>query len=205
MARPRFQRLSGAQQDEILDAALREFAAHGFGGASLNRIIGAARLSKGAMYYYFDGKQDLYAEVLRRQLERLLQHGEPLVVPDGTDADGFWDAVEEYYRRLVRSMGHEPETGALLRDWLTGAASPALRAAQHDAEQSMMPWLMRLLAAGQGVGAVRTDLPAELLLAAALGLGQAMDTWLISREPAPMGGADEVHVLIDMMRRALQP
>ena len=46
MTRPRFHRLAIAQQERILDAALREFAAHGFGDASLNRIIAAAGISK---------------------------------------------------------------------------------------------------------------------------------------------------------------
>jgi len=28
--------------------------------ASLNRVIDAAGISKGSMYYFFDGKEDLY-------------------------------------------------------------------------------------------------------------------------------------------------
>ena len=60
-----------AQQQAILRAALDEFAAHGFHDASLNRVIDAAGISKGSMYYYFDGKEDLYAHVTRVELERL--------------------------------------------------------------------------------------------------------------------------------------
>ena len=60
-----------AQQQAILRAALDEFAAHGFHDASLNRIIDAAGISKGSMYYYFDGKEDLFAHVARVEFERL--------------------------------------------------------------------------------------------------------------------------------------
>ena len=52
-------------------AALDEFAAHGFHDASLNRIIEAAGISKGSMYYYFDGKEDLFAHVTRIEFEHL--------------------------------------------------------------------------------------------------------------------------------------
>ena len=65
MPRPRFHKLPPAQQQAILGAALDEFATRGFSAASLNRIIEAAGISKGSMYYYFDGKEDLYAHVAR--------------------------------------------------------------------------------------------------------------------------------------------
>ena len=45
------------QQETILRAALAEFAAHGFADASLNRIIEAAGISKGSLYYYFDTRR----------------------------------------------------------------------------------------------------------------------------------------------------
>jgi AcrR family transcriptional regulator len=51
MVRPRFAKLPQTQRDAILRAALDEFAAHGFHDASLNRVIEAAGISKGSMYY----------------------------------------------------------------------------------------------------------------------------------------------------------
>ena len=78
MVRPRFAKLAPEQQQAILRAALEEFAAHGFHDASLNRVIEAAGISKGSMYYYFDGKEDLYAYVTRTELERLFAGLGPL-------------------------------------------------------------------------------------------------------------------------------
>jgi AcrR family transcriptional regulator len=204
MSRPRFHRLDPAQQNVLLDAALREFAAHGFASASLNRNIESAGVSKGAMYYYFDGKEDLYADVIRRQLERLLENGGALPVPTAHDANEFWETIEGHYLRLMRSLIATPETGTLLRDWLTGPAAPALRDAQHEAERATMPWLIQTIEAGQRAGAVRTDLPVDLLVAVALGMGQAMDTWLISRPSSESDLSAAVHSLIGMMRRALE-
>lgn len=203
MARPRFHRLPTEQQEALLDAALEEFAAHGYGGASLNRIIAAAGVSKGAMYYYFDSKVDLYADVIRRQLERLFESSGPIPVTDAADPEGFWDAIEQAYLRLMALMAETPTTTALLRDWLTGAASPALREAQRNAERATLPWLEDTVAAGRRIGAIRTDLSADFLIAVALGMGQAMDTWLITQPPAETELAPHIHALIDMMRRAL--
>lgn len=205
MSRPRFHRLTADQQNAILDAALGEFAARGFGEASLNRIIDAAHISKGAMYYYFDGKEDLYGEVIRRQIERLLQRGGPVPVPGATDSDAFWASLARDYGRVMLVLMQDPVAGALLRDWLTGTGSPSLRAAQDDAEQALMPWLLQTVAAGQRLGAVRTDLPTELLIAVALGLGQAMDTWLIAHPPAPHELDAAIGTVMALLRRALEP
>ena len=61
-----------------MQAALDEFATHGFHDASLNRVIDAAGISKGSMYYYFDGKEDLYAYVAQRGLAGLFERVGPL-------------------------------------------------------------------------------------------------------------------------------
>ena len=64
MPRPRFEKLPVEKQEQILEAAAKEFTAHGYDGASLNRILEEAGISKGAAYYYFDDKADLYATKL---------------------------------------------------------------------------------------------------------------------------------------------
>ncbi|MBL8975425.1 MAG: TetR/AcrR family transcriptional regulator, partial [Myxococcales bacterium] len=70
MPRPRFATLAPDRRAAILAAAAAEFAAHGIDGASYNRIIARAAVSKGAMYYYFDDKQDLLRAVLDDASER---------------------------------------------------------------------------------------------------------------------------------------
>ena len=204
-ARPRFSKLPPAQQDAILNAALNEFAAHGYREASLNRIIEAAGISKGSMYYYFDGKEDLYAQVIREQVEELIRRGGPFPVPEAEHPDAFWAILADYYLRVMRMLTASPTTAALLRDWLTAPSAPPLRDAQQDAEQAMVPWLTGTVAAGQRAGAVRTDIPFDLILAVVMGLGQAMDTWLITQPPEEADLAGNVQTLMNLMRRALEP
>src|SRR6516165_8337004 len=72
MPRPRFQRAPVEKREAVLDSAAKEFAAHGYEDASVNRILLAAGFSKGAFYYYFDDKADLAAAVLEREATRYL-------------------------------------------------------------------------------------------------------------------------------------
>ncbi len=48
----------------ILDAAKAEFAAHGLGGARVDRIAANADANKRMLYYYFGNKDDLFLAVL---------------------------------------------------------------------------------------------------------------------------------------------
>ena len=54
---------------QILDAALEEFAEHGFRGATIKRIAQRARLrSQALIYWYFPAKEALFEAVLGQQL-----------------------------------------------------------------------------------------------------------------------------------------
>lgn len=205
MPRPRFHKLPTEQQQAILRAALEEFSAHGFNAASLNRIIDAAYISKGSMYYYFDGKEDLYAHVARVELGRLLEAAGPFPVPAAREPDAFWTTLTEYYLLIMGSLASSPKLAALARGWITASASPALQQAQKEMEAVLMPWFKQALAAGQRARAVRKDVPMGLLIAIVFGMGQAMDMWLMTQ------GLDErtlrklAPIFIGMIRKALSP
>ncbi len=48
------------KRDRIINAALDEFAKVGFEKGSTNNIVKAAGISKGSLFHYFSGKQELY-------------------------------------------------------------------------------------------------------------------------------------------------
>jgi AcrR family transcriptional regulator len=68
--RPRLDQVA-AIDDQLLTFALREFVEHGYGAASLNRLIAAAGLSKTTLYSRFSSKEKLFAAVMRQQIDRL--------------------------------------------------------------------------------------------------------------------------------------
>lgn len=72
MSAPRAQPDQLAEPDrrnQILDAALEEFAAHGFRGATIKRIAQRAKLrSQALIYWYFPAKEALFQAVLGQHL-----------------------------------------------------------------------------------------------------------------------------------------
>ena len=54
--------------ERIMDAALQEFAEHGFAGARVDRIAKRAECNKQLLYYHYGGKEELWREVLSKQM-----------------------------------------------------------------------------------------------------------------------------------------
>ncbi len=62
---------SAEKREAILEAAEGVFAEAGLEGASLRAVASAAGYTPAALYFHFDSKEALYAEMLGRTLERL--------------------------------------------------------------------------------------------------------------------------------------
>jgi AcrR family transcriptional regulator len=67
-----------ARRAQILEGAAQAFARYGYDGATVARLEEATGLSRGAIFHYFDGKKDLFAEVavdVNRRFVDVIQSG----------------------------------------------------------------------------------------------------------------------------------
>ena len=107
-----------ARREQILDAALRVIADHGFRGASIKRIAAQAGLKSPALiYWYFRDKDQL--------LEALLHHVAPLL-DQVAAAEPLLDEPPERVLRVIANgflgMVHQPVTARLMRVLLSESA-----------------------------------------------------------------------------------
>jgi hypothetical protein len=122
----------------------------------------------------------------------------------------FWGAGFEVAERMgivpeLTTLAAFPRLAALIRNWIAVSGNPVLEQAQQDLEETVMPWIEEVLTAGQAIGAVRTDLPPGLLIAVVAGMGQAMDTWLLTQQLNDADLPPLIGHLIAMIRRAVEP
>ncbi|MCB9663599.1 MAG: TetR/AcrR family transcriptional regulator [Alphaproteobacteria bacterium] len=178
MPRPRFDKLDPERRREVLEAAAREFAAHGYHEASLNRVQAELGLSKGGFYYWFDDKEDLF-------LATLVDRAAPFdalvagFLTEVADAAAFWARVEELVRTGMAVVGEDPVALGLFQAAmaLSPQSSPRLAAWWAEGLQATRA----VLEAGQAAGAVRTDLDLDLLASVVFSMGEALDRWLVGR------------------------
>lgn len=60
----------GTRREEILEAAMKCFSKKGYHGTRMDDIIKASGLSKGAIYWYFKGKRDIFIFLIEQHLQK---------------------------------------------------------------------------------------------------------------------------------------
>ena len=61
------------RRDEIKQAAIQVFSEHGYHAAKVSQIVKAVGVAQGTFYLYFEGKEQIFAEILDDFLEMLVQ------------------------------------------------------------------------------------------------------------------------------------
>lgn len=205
MPRPRFEKLTEDKREQILEAAAKEFTAYGYENASLNRILEEAGISKGAAYYYFDDKADVYTTTLLHYLEELLANI-PFDVSRLT-AKNFWSEVATVYRYQFTHYYERPWVFGIAKSG--GPASMETLAERPMAAvwESVQSLLIQLVQRGRDLGVMRDDLPDELLQALVIAVDVAHDRWLFAHwtEMSPTDIDVAAQRIADMLRRLLEP
>ena len=62
----RRQQYSASTKRALVDVAEELFTEHGYAATSLDAIVAGARVTKGALYHHFSGKQALFEAVFER-------------------------------------------------------------------------------------------------------------------------------------------
>lgn len=109
----RRQQYSASTKRALIDVAARLFTEHGYAGTSLDEIVAGARVTKGALYHHFTGKQALFEAVFVK-VESDSAKAIRRAVRDNADPwkqalsglRAFLDVVQEPgYRRIVIQEG----------------------------------------------------------------------------------------------------
>jgi len=171
---PRYHRLPEERQQQILRTARGHIARSGASGASYNQIIADCGISKTSAYHYFDGRDDLIAEVTRDSLGRVLDALGPWR-PAKTPAT-FWKRLRGTADNLRDFVAAAPDHLAVLKE----SYSSGTLAMEHGDESSALDWIDALLDNGAALGVVRHDVDRGLLRLATLALFRAIDAWALS-------------------------
>jgi len=156
-------------RERLLEVALRQFAAGGFAGATVDQIVAAAHVNKRMVYHYFGSKEDLYCAVLELMYERLAQLDEALFPLAGDPATVIREIVRIYFRFLRDN----PDLVQLLLWENLQKGKYMERIAQRSERVSKSPmlgYLEKITEAGMAAGAFRRDLNIKHLLINLIGL-----------------------------------
>ena len=143
---------------QIIDIATQEFVEKGLAGARIDEIAG--RSTKRKIYYYFEGKDDLYRAVLERAYSRVRESEATVDLESGTAAQALRRLIEHD----VRYHSQHPELVRLVMNENIHRAEH-LRQIEGIAQgnRSVIDILTRLIARGVAEGCFREGInPVEL-------------------------------------------
>jgi AcrR family transcriptional regulator len=201
----RFLKLELEKQERILTAAAEQFADHGYDGASLNHILTAAGLSKGAAYYYFEDKADLFRTICHRYWEQVQSM---LLMDIGQlEASSYWPEMLALGRRVFEFHLSSPWALAAGKAMMRLHADARPNPIIDEMAKPLIDWMKAWLAQGQLVGTIRTDVETELLIAWVMALDSVSDSWMMARwQPEAREEMEKMAFKnIDCWRRILQP
>jgi AcrR family transcriptional regulator len=162
-------------REQVIAAAARVFAKRGFHGTSLDAIAEDAGYSRGAVYYNFADKEELFLELLdRRCAERAQDLRELFADVDEGDVAATSRQAEVAAQHALDAMTGDPEWRALYLEFLAHAArDPAFRRRFGRRTQEMRSALEDVVVQRTGPFADALDMEPEQLAVVidALGTG----------------------------------
>jgi AcrR family transcriptional regulator len=158
----------GTARRRILDAALAEFHDRGYEGTSLQAVAKRAGLTKGAIYWSFRDKQDLFLALVHEQLdvpaEKLMR-----IAEDAPSEVETAPLVSQGVAELIRD---QPAVLLLMFEhWSLATRDPKLRGGFIRRQSELRGAMARALEARHATTGVPLTYPAERLATGILCLG----------------------------------
>jgi AcrR family transcriptional regulator len=192
-------RKPAAQQFDTLrviqDSAFELFGRYGYDGVSVGDIAAATKLSKGALYWHYRGKEALYLDCLRR-LHALFDRY--MFEPMRAESEGV-NAILALFRGMENLLQDPSVNNGVAGFWLvpSGPGTEAFAEEQRAFERRSVKIIEGALRLGVEQG--RFDLAGDLeeFARAVLAIGEAVILPLRNQTP------DEVRHILSVLARTL--
>lgn len=178
-------RLNKTQQQDtrrkILDSAARIFSEKGYYGSVVDDIVKASGTSKGAVYFYFQSKEQIFLSLVETYVGTVAQELQAAV----HRSRGLMAQVEAAVATLVRSFqAHRPLAKIVLIDWpAAGAEFQGKRIAlKAMLVEVLRGYLDRAVQDGK-IASQDTELAAYVWIGA---ISEVVVRWLSTGKPSPL-------------------
>ncbi len=156
----------------ILAEATRLFAEKGFLGTPVQEIVDVARVTKGALYYYYSSKDELLYEIYHRVIQKELTTLDRVLAMDRSPYDTVEALITDV---MLTTAAHRDDVTIFLRE-MHRLSPEKLKAVRRDRRRYHVAF-RGVIERGQGSGEFRSDVSAELVVIGFFGLVHHYYTW----------------------------
>lgn len=112
---------------EILDCAAQCFMEMGFQGTSIDDVARRLGATKGRIYYYYPSKANLFFDVHREGMDRLMKAVQSVMVPGARGADTLLAMIEAHALTMMQNIAYEAVVVQGVHMHRLGATTPEQR------------------------------------------------------------------------------
>jgi AcrR family transcriptional regulator len=184
-------------KERLLRVATRLFARHGFEGTSVQDIVDAAGVTKGAMYHYYGSKDDLLYEVYHQLLTMQMSHLTDIAKGSGTAEERLRGAAIDVVESSLANLDE------LIVFFRSLHMLPDDRQTQVRAERRAYHDIFRgLVEEGMAGGVFRTEVSADVIVHYFLSAVNQLGSWFRPDGPltARQVGEQYAELLLGGMR-----
>jgi AcrR family transcriptional regulator len=164
--------------EKLARVSVELFATQGYAQTSVQQIVDAAGVTKGALYHYFRSKDDLLFDIYDRILSLQREHLDEIVARGLPPEQTMRLACEDV---LVTSIEWMNEGATFFRS--QHMLSPERQAEVKRRRREYNDAFERVLATGQRTGVFRTDIPDAVLIAHFFSDVHYLSQWYSPRGP----------------------
>ena len=107
--------VSAERKEQIYQAALACFGRKGYHQTTMDDIVAESGLSKGALYWYFKGKKELFLSLFNELMAQFGAEWESIAAMEGANATGKLHTSLELFRTGMEQM--VPFFGVMMEAW----------------------------------------------------------------------------------------
>ena len=170
MPNNRFYKLDEEKKELILSTSLTEFMDKNFATASINQISKKAGLSAGALYYYFEDKEDLFNSTIEYASQGLIFNIEDIT--SLIEKLGYWESISQMIKnRLEYALIYPEKMNFIQRLILTKDS------VESNAKANLVNTFRMLFDYGYDHGYIDDFLPRALMFEVHLGMITSINKW----------------------------
>lgn len=148
-----FRKIPEEKRNCVIQAAVDEFAEHGYESANTNKIAKAAHISVGSLFQYFENKEDLFLSVVQYGSQLLIDAFQEVVL----ESDPFFVTVEKILRRIIRESHEHPNYVKLYFEMTAPSKATIERQVVSEMEEYSHRLYCRAILKGKEEGVIRPD------------------------------------------------
>lgn len=182
----------------LIQVATELFAKRGFESTSVQSIVEAAGVTKGAMYHHFDSKDDLLYEIYARMLRMQTTQLEKFANAELPVAQRVHAAAADVVETTIANFD---ESVIFFRSM--HQLHPDKQKQVRTERRRYHEQFRKLIEEGQQAGEFRDDVPADVVIDYHFGAVHYLGTWYSKR--GPWSGKDIGRYFADLLLAALRP